>query len=65
MAKILGIEIGSSITRICEMDYKKKNPRVYRQAMVSTPAGAINDGYLSNMEELKNAIKNALNQDCG
>lgn len=60
MAKILSIEISNSLIRMCEMDYKKKNPRVYRQAMVSTPAGAISDGYLNNMEELKNAIKNAL-----
>lgn len=60
MAKILSIEISNSLIRICEMDYKKKNPRVYRQAMVSTPVGAINDGYLSNMEDLKNAIKSAL-----
>ena len=28
--------------------------------MVSTPAGAISDGYLNSMEELKNTIKNAL-----
>jgi len=60
MAKILSIEISNSLIRMCEMDYKKKNPRVYRQAMVSTPAGAISDGYLNNMEELKNTIKNAL-----
>ncbi len=60
MAKILSIEISNSLVRICEMDYKKKNPRVYRQAMVTTPPGAINDGYLTNMDELANVIKNAL-----
>ncbi len=60
MAKILSIEISNSLIRMCEMDYKKKNPRVYRQAMIPTPAGCINDGYLGNMEELKNTIKNAL-----
>ena len=60
MAKVLSIEISNSLIRICEMDYKKKNPRVYRHVMVSTPPGAINDGYLANQAELKEAISNAL-----
>ncbi len=63
MAKILSIEISNSLIRICEMDYKKKNPRVYRQAMVSTPVGAYSDGYLNSMDELKNTIKNALTEN--
>ncbi len=60
MAKILSIEISNSLVRICEMDHKKNNPRVYRHAMVITPPGAINDGYLIKMDELKNVIKKAL-----
>lgn len=60
MAKVLSIEISNSLIRICEMDYKKKNPRVYRHVTVSTPAGAINDGYLMNQNELKDALTSAL-----
>ena len=60
MAKVLSIEISNSLIRICEMDYKKKNPRVYRHVMVPTPAGAINDGYLTNQAELKEALTSAI-----
>ena len=60
MAKVLSIEISNSLIRICEMDYKKKNPRVYRHAVVPTPMGAINDGYIMNQAELKEAITGAL-----
>ena len=60
MAKVLSIEISNSLIRICEMDYKKKNPRVYRHVVVSTPPGAINDGYLTNQAELKEAITSAI-----
>lgn len=63
MAKVLSIEISNSLIRICEMDYKKKNPRVYRQAMVPTPPGAISDGYLNGIDELRTAIKRALNDN--
>ena len=60
MAKILSIEISNSLIRICEMDYKKKNPRVYRHVVVATPPGAINDGYLMNQAELKETLTSAL-----
>lgn len=63
MAKVLSIEISNSLIRICEMDYKKKNPRVYRQAMVPTPPAAISDGYLNGIDELRTAIKRALNDN--
>ncbi len=63
MAKVLSIEISNSLIRICEMDYKKKNPRVYRQAMIPTPPGAISDGYLNGIDDLRTAIKRALNDN--
>jgi len=63
MAKVLSIEISNSLIRICEMDYKKKNPRVYRQAMVPTPPGAISDGYLNGIDDLRTAIRRALNDN--
>ena len=47
MSKILGIEIGASKIRICEEDYKTKNPRVYCSVSVQTPQGTVNDGILN------------------
>ena len=60
MPKILGIEIGNSRIRICEEDYKTKNPKVYNAFGILTPQGVVNDGVLDVTEELVNVIKSAL-----
>lgn len=60
MPKVLGIEIGSSRIRICEEDYKTKNPKVYRSVSIKTPAGTVSDGVLDVREDLVEAIKEAL-----
>ncbi len=63
MAKrMLSIEVGCSATKIVEMDYQSKKPRVYRCVDVKTPEGAVRDGYLNpeKMEVLKDAVKEAL-----
>lgn len=62
MSKVLSIEISNSLIRMVEMDYKKKNPRVYRHAMVPTPPGSIKDGYLQGSTALRDVIKSALNE---
>lgn len=60
MAKVVSIEVGYSSIKLCEMDYKVKTPRVYRFAMVPTPPGVIEDGYLKESAGLRTAIKEAL-----
>ena len=60
MPKILGIEIGNSRIRICEEDYKTKNPKVYNTISLQTPQGVVNDGMLDVNEELVSVIKSAL-----
>ena len=35
--RVLSIEIGNSFTKICEMDYKVKKPKVYKVLTVETP----------------------------
>lgn len=60
MGKVLSIEIGNSSIRICQMDYKVKNPRVYRHVTIPTPKGAISDGYLTDLKALKESIRSAL-----
>ncbi|MBQ5851064.1 MAG: hypothetical protein IIW54_09675, partial [Lachnospiraceae bacterium] len=62
MAKVLSVEIGMSNTRIVEMDYQTKKPRVYRCIEVPTPQGAVRDGYLdvSLMDKLAENIKTGL-----
>ena len=65
ISKVLSIKVGSSVTRVCLMDYRSKNPRIYQSFAIQTPAGVISDGvlqgdidgfakYLRNMIEEKN-----------
>ena len=63
MPKILGIEIGSSKIRICEEDYKTKNPKVYHSVSIKTPQGTVNDGMLRVDEMLIGTIKTALQEN--
>ncbi len=63
MAKVLSIEISNSVIRMCQMDYKKTNPRVYRHAMADTPQGAYMDGRILKPELLKDVIKDAIKEN--
>ena len=62
MAKVLCVEIGYATTKICEMDYKSKNPKIYHCIEIPTVQGAVEDGYLveEKLDGLKNAIQAAL-----
>ena len=42
--RVLSIEIGNSFTKICEIDYKVKKPKVYKVLTVETPEGVVVDG---------------------
>lgn len=44
--KVISIEIGLTNTKICEVDYKKKNPRVYNCITFDTPKNSFDDGYI-------------------
>lgn len=58
--KAISIEIGYSLTRVCEVDYKAKTHKVYRYFMIPTPNGVINDGVLTLSPEYVDSLKSAL-----
>ncbi|MCH5263505.1 MAG: pilus assembly protein PilM [Lachnospiraceae bacterium] len=58
--KVISIEIGYSLTRVCEVDYKAKSHRVYRRFTMPTPEGVINDGMLRATPEYIEAFKKEL-----
>lgn len=60
MSKVLGIEIGASKIRICEADYKSKNPKVYQSISIKTPEGVVNDGEIFLNDQLISVMKDAL-----
>lgn len=41
--KVLGIEIGQNLTRVVEIDYKVKNPKIYNMFSFATPPDMISD----------------------
>ncbi|MBR1862311.1 MAG: pilus assembly protein PilM [Lachnospiraceae bacterium] len=59
--KVISIEIGNAVTRIVQMDYQSKHPKVYRHTTIQTPEGCITDGYINNDNPaLAEAIKGAI-----
>ena len=58
--KAISIEIGYSLTRVCEVDYKAKTHRVYKHFTISTAEGVINDGVLTPPPEYVEALGKAL-----
>lgn len=61
--KVISIEIGYSLTRICEVDYKSKTHRVYKSFTVPTMDGVINDGALMITPEYVDSLKKALTEN--
>ena len=59
-AKVISIEIGYYITRICEVDFKAKVQKIYNHCSIPTPEGVISDGVVEATPEFANAIKSAL-----
>lgn len=60
MAKVLSIELGQSIVKMCEVDYKVKNPKVYSYVELETPQDAVIDGFVTRPDELSEVIKAAI-----
>lgn len=62
MAKVVSIEVGYSLTRICEVDYKVKNPKVYTAFTIPTPIDVLEDGFITQPEVLAEAVKKGLQE---
>lgn len=61
--KVLSVEVGVNVTRICLTDYKVKSPRVYKYTKIMTPPNVIADGEVQVTEEFVNLIKTAVAQN--
>ncbi len=61
--RVLSIEIGNSFTKICEIDYKVKKPKVYKVLTVATSEGIVVDGMLQPTQEYADHLVNALNSN--
>ena len=50
--KVLSIQVGYSLTKVCEMDYQSKKPKMYHCFNVPTPDGVLNDGSITVRDDL-------------
>jgi len=55
--KVLSIEVGYSLTQVCEMDFQAKKPKVYGVFSMKTPEGILNDGYIRVTDEYVRDLK--------
>ena len=46
-SKVLSVEVGYSFTKVCEMDYQSKKPKIYNCFVLPTPDGILADGMLT------------------
>lgn len=64
MAKrVLCIEIGNSLTKVMEADYRVKNPKVYRCVSFLTPNGMVNDGAVNLSQKFVEDLKQCLSEN--
>lgn len=55
--RVLSIEIGYSLTQVCEMDFNSKRPQVYGVFSMKTPEGILNDGLVNPSESFVQDLK--------
>ena len=58
--KAVAIEIGYSITKVCEVDYKAKTHKIYKSFTVQNGGEVINDGVLTATPEYVENLRRAL-----
>lgn len=62
-SKVISVEMGFSITKVCELDYQTENPKVYHSFVIDTPQGVLaEDGTVVLTEEFVNHFKEKIAQ---
>lgn len=60
--KVISIELGLYKSRICEMDFGRKSPHIYKCISFDTPENSYNDGYIEDKDALLAIIKEKLKE---
>ena len=61
ISKVLSIKIGGTMTRVCLMDYRSKNPRIYQSFSMRTPEDVVADGVLQgDIKSFASTLRNLI-----
>ncbi len=61
--KVISMEMGFSITKVCELDYQVQNPKVYNSFVMETPQGVLaEDGTVNCTEAFAEKFQKNLNE---
>lgn len=55
--RVLSIEVGYSLTQVCEMDFQSKHPKVYGVFSMKTPDNILDDGFIHVTDEFVQDLK--------
>ncbi|MBP5331967.1 MAG: pilus assembly protein PilM [Lachnospiraceae bacterium] len=55
--KVLSMEIGQATTRVVEIDYMSKSPKIYQAFSLETPRDMVQDGVISRNEDFIISLK--------
>ena len=61
--KVLSIEVGYSVTRVVEMDYEAKSPKIYNAFSFETPPNVLSDEGISINESMVALMKQGLTEN--
>ena len=61
--KVLSIEVGYAMTKVCEMDYRAKKPKVYRYFAIPTPEGILADGLITVTDDFVSSLKSEMTKN--
>ncbi len=62
LGRVTSIEIGMQRTRICEVNYGRKIPHIYRCITFDTPRNAYEDGYICDIDILSAALQEKMKE---
>ena len=62
MAKVLNIEVGDRVTKVCVSEKNKKSYQISNCFLMKTPVGAVHDGQIIHIDEMAAALCAALQQ---
>ncbi len=60
--KILSIEVGYSITKVCEIDRGSKTPKILNSFVLNTPDGMLRDGVIEQQDSFVNDFRSKVSE---